>query len=175
MELLEKIELRNKGDAEVFAWLFKDKLIFDHDEGEWYKFNGHIWELDKCKSVYNLVEQVALSYEQAINQLDLRGFSDGKFRFYKARINKLREKSGIKNTLELATAKMPLIEKWDNDPYSLAVKNGVINLKTGELREGKSSDYIRNCTDVEWKGINEDCPRWKNFLSDLGQKFSVLK
>src|SRR5690606_17454983 len=102
----------------------------------WYVFNGHIWERDVYKQVYNLIEQIALAYEGEVNKMGLQS-SEGLYRFYRARINSLRKRSGIKSVLDLASAKLSLKQEWDSNPYLLAVKNGVIELKTGELRKGK--------------------------------------
>lgn len=166
LDFLKQISLQEKGDAEVFAHLFENKVIFDHEEGEWYIFNGHIWEQDKCKHTLNLVEQIAQTYEQATQGINYE-HAPKLERFHKARISHLRKRSGINNALELAAAKLPLTEEWDNNPYLLAVKNGIIELKTGKLRAGKPDDYMRNCSDVEFKGLDEPCERWQQFLNEL--------
>lgn len=166
MDFVKQISLQEKGDAEVFAHLFKDKVIYDHDEDAWYIFNGHIWEFDKCKKTLNLVESVAKIYEQATSQINYE-YAAKLERFHKARISSLRKKSGIKNVLELAEAKLPLTEEWDSDPYLLAVKNGIIDLKTGKLRAGKPDDYMRNCSQTEFKELDEPCEQWMQFLNEL--------
>lgn len=166
MEILKQIELQEKGDAEVFAEIFKDKIIYDHEEKTWYRYGGQIWEKDGTSHVYNLVESVAKCYESAVFQASFQP-TDSIYRFYRARINSLRNKAGIKNALELATAKMALKKKWDSNPFVLAVKNGILDLKTGELRQGKPDDYIRKHSNVEWKGINEPCPRWEQFFNEM--------
>ncbi|MFA5166598.1 MAG: phage/plasmid primase, P4 family [Candidatus Paceibacterota bacterium] len=166
MEILKQIELQERGDAEVLSEIFENKLVFDHEERQWYIFENNFWRTDHTSHVYNLVEAVAKCYEAAIKQAEIDP-ANSKYRLYKARINSLRNRAGIKNALELATAKLALKQKWDSNPFLLAVKNGVIELKTGELREGKPSDYIRKVADVEWKGLEEPCPRFELFMQEM--------
>lgn len=164
MDLVKKIQLRTKGDAEVFAEVYRDKMIYDHDEKMWYYFDEHIWKRDTIKRAYNLIETVASAYQQLIEN---SSYDKSAHAFYWRRVNKLRDVVGVHNTLEMATAKMPLQEKWDDDPYLLAVKNGVIDLKTGELRDGEPNDYIRMFCDVEFKGLDEPALRWMQFLNEV--------
>jgi len=166
LEVLKYIHLQEKGDADVFAEIYKDKLIYDHEEDSWYIFNGHIWQRDKCKKTYNLIERIALAYELEVNQMGLQP-NEGLYRFYRARINSLRKRAGIKSVLDLASAKLSLEQEWDSNPYLLAVKNGIIELKTGELRTGQPQDYIRNCSKTEWKGLEEPAPRFEQFLQEI--------
>ena len=79
----------------------------------------------------------------------------------------MRKRAGIKSVLDLASAKLSLEQEWDSNPYLLAVKNGIIELKTGELRTGQPQDYIRNCSKTEWKGLEEPAPRFEQFLQEI--------
>ena len=45
--------------------------------------------------------------------------------------------------------------------------NGVVCLKTGELRQGKPDDYIKTVANTEWAGIGTPCPAWERFLSEV--------
>lgn len=166
MDIIHQISLQEQGDAEVFANIYKDKLIFDHEEKNWYIFNGHIWERDKNKRVLTLMEPIARLYESEVNKMGLQP-TEGIFKFYRARINSLRKCHSIKSVLELASTHLPLTQEWDNNPYLLAVQNGVLDLKTGELRAGKPDDYIRKFAPVEWKGKEEPCERFLQFLNEI--------
>jgi putative DNA primase/helicase len=164
LNLAQKIQLHEVGDAQVFAEMYEDKLVFDHDEERWYFFNGIIWERDKKKRVYQLVDNVAKAYENAMSSLGIQG---NQMRFWYGRINRLRKVRGINSTLNLAQSYLPFTEKWDANPYLLAVENAVIDLRTGEGREGKPDDWLRTQSDVEWKGLNEPAPRFEQFLEEI--------
>lgn len=60
---------------------------------------------------------------------------------------------------------------WDSDPWLLGVKNGVVDLRTGECRDGYPIDYIRSVSPTMWTGINTPCLRFERFLQEI---FEVL-
>lgn len=62
-------------------------------------------------------------------------------------------------------------EIWDSDPWLLGVKNGVVDLRTGECRDGYPIDYIRSVSPTEWTGLDTPCPRFAKFLQEI---FEVL-
>ena len=56
---------------------------------------------------------------------------------------------------------------WDGDPMLLGVQNGVVDLCSGELRNGRPSDYMLKACTVEWLDIDAPCPLWETFLDDV--------
>lgn len=90
------------------------------------------------------------------------------------RARALRGANRMKNVLTFAMSEHNIGitgEMWDTDPWLLGVSNGVINLHTGELRDGYPIDYIRSISPTEWKGLNEPCPRFDRFWQEI---FEVL-
>lgn len=60
------------------------------------------------------------------------------------------------------------IDKYiNNTPDILAVKNGVIELKTGQLRDGKQEDYLSKMLDVEYQGVDYPTPDIDAFIKDI--------
>lgn len=57
-------------------------------------------------------------------------------------------------------------DNWDNDIWLLGVNNGVIDLKTGELRPGRPDDRITMSTGVDFDP-QAKCPRWEQFLTEV--------
>ena len=57
-------------------------------------------------------------------------------------------------------------DEWDSDPWLLGVGNGVVNLRTGKLRDGKRSDLLTMHTDVVFDP-GAACPAWLRFLDDI--------
>lgn len=55
------------------------------------------------------------------------------------------------------------VEKWDQDPYLLGVMNGVVDLRTGELLQGRPDLYITKRAPVAYtRGMTN--MRWQQFL-----------
>lgn len=56
------------------------------------------------------------------------------------------------------------VDTWDQDAYLLGVKNGVINLKTGELLKGKPDLHITRRAPVTYTSGYRNS-RWEDFLN----------
>ena len=55
------------------------------------------------------------------------------------------------------------VEKWDQDPYLIGVTNGVVDLRTGELLQGRPDLYITKRAPVAYtRGMTN--MRWQQFL-----------
>jgi putative DNA primase/helicase len=57
-------------------------------------------------------------------------------------------------------------EGWDSNPWLLGVTNGVIDLRTGTLREGTQSDKITMHTKIAFDPAAK-APRWERFISEV--------
>ncbi len=55
---------------------------------------------------------------------------------------------------------------WDADPWTLGVSNGVIDLRSGVLRPGRTDDRITRSTHVAFDPA-ADCQQWERFISDV--------
>jgi putative DNA primase/helicase len=54
----------------------------------------------------------------------------------------------------------------DPNPWLLNVKNGVVDVITGEFREHRQEDMITKIANVEYDP-NADCPIWKQFIREI--------
>ena len=57
------------------------------------------------------------------------------------------------------------VDTWDQDDYLLGVKNGVINLKTGELLKGRPDLHITRRAPVSYTSGHRNS-RWEKFLDE---------
>lgn len=55
---------------------------------------------------------------------------------------------------------------WDTDPWLLNVRNGTIDLKTGELRPHRGADMITKCAATAYDSA-AGCPLWEKFLDRI--------
>ena len=55
---------------------------------------------------------------------------------------------------------------WDLDPFLLGVQNGVVDLRTGQHRPGRSEDSITKATGVRFNAA-ASCPRFQRFLKEV--------
>ena len=184
-QILALLYEQELGDSTLFATLHHNNLLFDNTEKEWYIWQKHFWKNDETNYAASCIQDLIDCYaDEASKQsrLQIEASKQGeqeKAKKYKrhyeallARINALRFLKRRKSVFKLATELRgnPLVisgREWDSKPYTLPCKNGVVDLKTGEVREGKPKDYIRTHVPHEWKGLNQECPNWEKFLSEI--------
>lgn len=80
---------------------------------------------------------------------------------------------GKTNTLELARSMQPFPlnldgSELDSSPWLLGVKNGTVDLKTGELMPFRAKDFISKAANVEMPDIDaDDPPHFLRFMADI--------
>lgn len=57
-------------------------------------------------------------------------------------------------------------DEWDTDRDVIAAPNGVIDLRTGELRDGQPGDRITKSVSVAYDP-DAKCPRWERFVEEI--------
>ena len=172
------------GDAWLLESLLQKRLCYDHAAAQWYTWNEHHWIEDTLRKHVKSVESVVEEYAKEVRrQAWIRVSTTKSGESLKAaearkledklikRINELRGLHISRNVLFLSSCGSDSLgtsgEQWDSDPYLLGCANGVINLKTGDFRDGNPEDYILNASPTQWNGIDEPAPTWVNFLMQI--------
>ena len=158
------------GDAELLAARWAGRIAYDHAEQGWHTWTGHCWQRDERKQVDALpgTKLAALYLASAADaaKSDDRKQADA----LSERARLLWRRNRIANILHLAARQDALSlsgREWDAQPWLLAVKNGVIDLHTGDLRPGQPGDHLRTRAPTEWGGLDAPAPRWERFLSEV--------
>jgi putative DNA primase/helicase len=75
----------------------------------------------------------------------------------------------LQAALDLAKCTPPISdtgENWDADPFLLGVRNGIADLRTGQLRAARPQDRVTMYTEVVFDPAAL-CPRFEQFLSEV--------
>jgi putative DNA primase/helicase len=172
------------GDARLYTELHRGRSVFDHAAGIWYRWSGHFWVEDFLNEVMAGVEKVISVYGlEAQRQAWQRLQAEKSGQTAKAtshektesglikRVRVLQTLNRKKNVLELARIGADGLgitgQEWDRDPWLLAVKNGVIDLRTGNHRPGRPDDFLKTVSPTEWKGLDEHAPTWEKFQIEI--------
>jgi len=179
-KIMEYVELTEMGDAACFADCFRDKVIYDTSNKDWYLWADHHWEPDTTWKIKHYVAyDLKDEYNKLAAELDTQKIFQPKYQTpdYGVLAKEIRNKTKtigkrhrVDNILSLVPSQPGMSipgNKWDNNIGYLAVENGVIDLHTGEIKDGKQQDYIRAYAPTEYKGLQEDCPHWKKYLSEI--------
>jgi len=180
------------GDGMLAAALFKDRFLYVKSSEDWLSWEGHHWERDIMAKSRASVEEVADVFldeasrmqgkiGEAIKNKDkelVDKLQDGQKIIYK-RVGRLRSERGRINCLKFAHTNISNQiaikgDELDLNPWLLACKNGVIDLRTGELRPGRPGDLISKASPVEFTGLDTPAPNWKLYLKQIFQEHQPL-
>lgn len=180
MDFLEKNQY---GDALLLMALVDGRILYDHSENIWYWWAGNWWEKDNLSKTPELLyaplgelyTQKAIEATKFLGELEkdenssekrkdeLRGIIQSLEKRHKG----LRTHGRARDVLKIALGLHGLDgAQWDRNPLLLGVQNGVIDLRTGELRRGKLGDYIRKLASVDYDP-KAKAPRWKRFILEI--------
>ncbi len=175
------LQANELGDGTLFTAIHTGKYLYNKTLDKWLKWVGHHWEYDTMEERYHAVEGVAKVYldeayritedikklgedskDEAKRQRDLRE------EYYK-RVKRLRSNSGATACLQYShRIEDPIAirgDELDTNPWLIACTNGVLDLRTGKLRDGRPGDHLLKYSPHEWRGIDEPCPAFESFLA----------
>ena len=157
--------LTDAGNGELLANLYGDILRYDHLRGRWLLWQGHHWAADQDGAVQRLGKDGARErLRRAADIPDTHAM-----RRAIAWAVQSENKGRIDAALYMAGREPPLADagtEWDRDPWLLGVWNGIVDLRSGALRDGRREDRIMTRALVSFDPL-ADCPRWRRFLMEV--------
>ena len=124
-------------------------------------------------------EAAATAAQDAISQAesDVRGAATqlaillSEQKAFHRRIDRLRSVNGMEKCATCAhIVEHPLAisgDEIDQQPWLLPCANGVIDLRTGELSDGRPGDWLVKSSPVAFPGFHAECPEWEKFLESI--------
>lgn len=157
------------GDAQMLAALYRGRLLYSYADKLWYLWGGHAWYEDQTDLTLQLVAgQLARQYLATSAELSPEVRTQKLADALANRALALRKLKRAQNVLNFAKGLLGIKgDEWDNDPWVLGVANGVLDLKTGALRDGKPEDYIRTISPTRWRGLDHPAPRFEQFIAEI--------
>ncbi|MDP2826697.1 MAG: phage/plasmid primase, P4 family [Sulfuritalea sp.] len=156
------------GNGSRLAHRHGASLRYIHEFKKWIVFHRGRWLFDEDGAVMRLAKDTARSiFAEAARAPDLVEQKD------------LAQWAATSQSLARATAMIELAKsepgipiascQLDRDPFLLGVENGVVDLRTGQLRQARRDDYITKLARVEFKE-GAGCPTWEKFLGRIFSK-----
>jgi len=189
----ECLDANQLGDGLLYAEMHRGQYLYNKSVHEWMIWLGHSWDRDLMDESKSAVENVALRYADELIRIDnqiaeagkngqnelKKSISKRKQEFLR-RISRLRGVTGRKTTLEFAAtapngSSLAIRgNEMDQNPWLLGFSNGVLDLRTGIFRDGTPEDYISKRCGCEWRGFDEKCPVWDNFLWESLENQAII-
>ena len=170
---LNRFHLTDSGNAEAFAALFGDRLRFAHlpptktgtTTGSFFVWSGHRWALATTGEVNRLTLAVARARQNAALNIEDTDRRQAALSWATQSESAYRRRT----TADLVRSEVPVATRhqdYDLDPWVLGCDNGVLDLRTGTLREGRPADMVTKSVGYAFDE-DADCPRWRLFLDEV--------
>ena len=141
-----------------------EDLRYCFPQSRWYVWDAQRWVRDDTGEVHRRAKQTV----KTIYQEAAAAEGDGSGALAR---HALRSEAEARIAAMMALARsetgIPIRpQDMDRDPWLLNVKNGTVDLRTGEWREHRSGDLITKLAPVAYD-VNATCPRWLSFLDRI--------
>ena len=133
---------------------------------KWIVWNGQYWEMDEGGVLIHEkgLEMVRNIYDELLKTADYRERID----IEKAAMmsESVRRRKAFVEAATWIGALRVKTEQLDPNPWLLNLKNGTIDILSGEFREHRQEDMITKIANVEYDP-HVDCPLWKQFIREI--------
>jgi putative DNA primase/helicase len=132
---------------------------------KWVVWNGSHWEMDEGALIHERgLETVRNIYDDVLKTDDWRERME--IENYAKLSESMRRRKAFVEAASVIKALNITSDDLDPDPWLLNVKNGTIDVTTGEFREHRQEDMITKTANVDYDP-QADCPLWKQFIREI--------
>jgi P4 family phage/plasmid primase-like protien len=151
------------GNAERLIHRHGANLKYNSVFGKWYIWDGKVWNEDKVNEMQQRAKDTVRSiYKEAYMAED-----DDSRKAISTHAAKSENIARVRAMVSLAESEVPILpDDMDSDVWLLNCKNGVVNLKTGELKP-HNRDYMMTKLSPVAYDSQAKCPTWEKFLEDV--------
>jgi putative DNA primase/helicase len=184
----ECIFANEHGDGRLYTAVNHRSVRYNKTSGTWLRWEGHHWGIDHnnenaLRLIENIVDEYLKEAKDLVDRITAEADTGAqkKLMDYQKNIydraKKLRSDRGRNNALKFVQTvegMSILTENIDNDPWSLPCQNGVIDLKTGDLRQGRPEEYMMVACPHAYLGVKHTSKLWEQIIMDIFNHDSVL-
>jgi P4 family phage/plasmid primase-like protien len=146
----------DSGNAERIRKMYGDDIRYCMQMQKWLVWDGRRWAVDEKSKVTQMAKRMCRRlYEQATGNSKLEEWA-----------RKSESQSGLANALKIASTEegIPIsADELDQGEYLLNCRNGIVDLRTGQLLPHDRDQLITKICDVEYNP-HAECPRFLKFL-----------
>lgn len=150
------------GNAALFVELHGSAFAWAGRRGEWLRWNQHRWHADADLDAEVAARDVAAELRR---QAAAAPSEDDRKSLWKRSLD-AGNRRRLDALLHVARASLRVEQELDARPLWLAAQNGVVDLETGELREGRRSDWLTRGTPVRYDP-RARCAEFERFLLEV--------
>jgi putative DNA primase/helicase len=138
--------------ALAFAERHAQRLRYVDEWKQWLVWDGTCWRRDLTRRVFTLAREICREIAAKVKLSERK------------RIASAKTRAAVVSLAGEDRRLVATVKQWDTNPWLLNTPDGVVNLRTGKMREHRADDYMTMQTAVSPKG---KCPRWTTFLREI--------
>jgi putative DNA primase/helicase len=136
-----------------FARRHADRLRYVAKWNQWLTWDGTCWRRDETRKVFTMARELCREFARTVNKP-----SESK------RIASAKTRAAVVSLAAEDRRLTATTEQWDADPWLLNTPGGIVDLRTGKMREHRTTDYMTKQTAVSPEG---KCPTWIKFMNEV--------
>jgi putative DNA primase/helicase len=141
--------------AQRFEEEYGDHMRYVAAWSRWFSFDGQRWKPDDTR--------LAFDRSRAVCRKAAKECEDKKAR---AIVSSARSVNAVLTLASSSRQIAATVDQWDADPWLLNTPNGVVDLRTGQMRPHRPEDYMTKMTGVA-PDPNCDIQTWLDFLDRI--------
>lgn len=175
----DKVDRTDVGNANFIRLRMKGNLRFVHELRKWIYWDGERWTVDRDGSIARrLAHCVAEHYGAKAKELEAKAQDPSLDAKERERIldaadslrkweKRCRSSRALTDMLHEVSMDLGIsASELDRDPDLLGVQNGVVDLRTGELRPAAREDYVTKRAAAAYNP-KASAPRWLRFIDEI--------
>jgi putative DNA primase/helicase len=144
-----------------FATQHADNLRYVATWSKWLLWDGKCWQFDDTLRAFDFAREICREKAAACNKSKIA-----------VALASAKTVAAVERLAKVDRRIAATTEQWDADPCLLNTPTGVINLRSGDRRETRCTDYFTKMTAV---GPGGECPTWHRFLDRVTANDGKLK
>jgi putative DNA primase/helicase len=155
------------GNAERLVSVYGKSVRYNPIRNKWMIWSGKHWAIDSFGKIEEYARKVIRKLQAEGNAIP-KSYENEELKKQIGKFILKSETDGrIKAMISQAKTQRSLIlTETDKDIYILNLKNGTLDLKTGQLKKHDRKDYVTRLVDVDYD-IAAKCPNWTEFINKI--------
>jgi putative DNA primase/helicase len=142
---------------EALALLFAERhagnLRYVEQWGKWLSWDGMRWRFDNTLHAFDRARYVCREASSQANDPRVQ-----------MAVASAKTVAAVERLAKADRRLAATSEQWDADPWLLNTPDGIIDLRSGEMRSARPEDY---CTKITAVAPGGECPLWLSFFSRI--------
>lgn len=153
------------GNGELWSGMHAHRLRFVKQSRQWLHYRDGRWRRDETGEAERAAKTTARERLRLASEIEDEDKRRDAVRWAMAshqgpRIREMLQAASTEPTVVLSASQL------DADPFLLGCANGVLDLRTGELRTASPDDLISLGNDIQYDP-DAECPRWEQTLEEV--------